>query len=359
VHRSTNNKEEARIIQSAAKNTITSTFSLQINSSIMALINTAGLTALLLANFPSSVLSAMTFEEYSPEQLVDKFLNPQGDVLVSNVQASPHSSSCTRYYTGGHSMGYAFLNDDNATLTDVHLVPDEGIMLSSGNPLHFDSNDSDQQTTRWYDANSNLWDADLAATLGNNAVFDACFIEFDFQCPGEGYVPQVSFKYMFGSEEYYEYVDSQFNDAFALLLNGVNIARLPSTESDSDVVAINNVNYHLNRQYFHGNDPGTGDLSDPFHEDLGMIYPQIEPDGFTMILTAHGTPNDSVNTIKIVVADVGDGILDSWVLLQSGTFSCVDITEAPSVSPAPSSSSGEFFLFASIITCTACSNCSI
>ena len=63
----------------------------------MALINTAGLTALLLANFPSSALSAMTFEEYSPEQLVDKFLNPQGDVLVSNVKASPHYSSCTRY----------------------------------------------------------------------------------------------------------------------------------------------------------------------------------------------------------------------------------------------------------------------
>lgn len=321
----------------------------------MALINTAGLTALLLANFPSSALSAMTFEEYSPEQLVDKFLNPQGDVLVTNVKASPHYSSCTRYYTGGHSMGYAFLNDDNATLTDVHLVPDEGIMLSSGNPLHFDSNDSDQQTTRWYDANSNLYDADLAATLGNNAVFDACFIEFDFQCPGEGYVPQVSFKYMFGSEEYYEYVDSQFNDAFALLLNGVNIARLPSTESDSDVVAINNVNYHLNRQYFHGNDPGTGDLADPIHEDLGMIYPQIEPDGFTMILTAHGLPNDSVNTIKIVVADVGDGILDSWVLLQSGTFSCVDITEAPSVSPAPSSSSGEFFCLLASMLCAGCS----
>ena len=254
-------------------------------------------------------------------------------------------------------MGYAFLNDDNVTLTDVHLVPDEGIMLSSGNPLHFDSNDSDQQTTRWYDANSNLWDADLAATLGNNAVFDACFIEFDFECPGEGYVPQVSFKYMFGSEEYYEYVDSQFNDAFALLLNGVNIARLPSTESDSDVVSINNVNYHLNRQYFHGNDPGTGDLADPIHEDLGMIYPQIEPDGFTVILTAHGTPNDGVNTIKIVVADVGDGILDSWVLLESGTFSCVDITEAPSVSPAPSSSSGECSCL--LLSCAGCSNCSI
>eukprot|EP00984_Skeletonema_dohrnii_P019632 scaffold9439_cov72-Skeletonema_dohrnii-CCMP3373.AAC.2 len=29
-----------------------------------------------------------------------------------------------------------------------------------------------------------------------------------------------------------------------------------------------------------------------------------------------------MNTIKIVVGDVGDNALDSWVLLESGTFSC-------------------------------------
>ena len=235
-------------------------------------------------------------------------------------------------------MGYAWLNDDNTTLTNVHLLPDEGVILSSGDPLHFNGNDSDQQTTKWYTTENQLYDQDLAQTINNNAVFDACYIEFDFKCSGEGYVPQVSFKYMFGSEEYYEYVDSPYNDAFALLLNGVNIAQLPSTESESQVVAINNVNYHLNTQYFHGNDPGNGDLADPIHEDLGMIYPQVEADGFTVILTAHGTPYqnpDQTNTVKIVVGDVGDGILDSWVLLESGTFSCVDITEAPSVSSQP------------------------
>ena len=212
-------------------------------------------------------------------------------------------------------------------------------MLSSGDPLDFESNDSDQETTRWYNSETYYYDSDLGNAINNHAVFDACFIEFDFKCSGEGYVPQVSFKYMFGSEEYYEYVDSPYNDAFALLLNGVNIAKLPSSESNSDVVSINNVNYHLNRQYFHGNDPGTGDKKDPVHGDLGMIYPQIEPDGFTVIFTASGIPHQDpqqTNTIKIVVGDVGDGILDSWVLLQSGTFSCVDITEAPSVSLQPS-----------------------
>jgi hypothetical protein len=324
----------------------------------MALINMAGLAALLVANLPSLALSAtadsadsesgaLEFSQLSPADLVEKFINPQGDVVVTNVKASPHYSKCTRYYTGGHSMGYAWLNDDNVTLTDVHLLPDEGIMLSSGDPMHFESNDSDQQTTRWYDANSYLWDADLASEINNNRIYDACYIEFDFKCPGEGYVPQVSFKYMFGSEEYYEYVDSVYNDAFALLLNGVNIARLPTTESDSDVVSINNVNYHMNRQYFHGNDPGTGYAADPMHNDLGMIYPQIEPDGFTLILRAQGSPYDdpgATNRIKIVVGDVGDGILDSWVLLESGTFSCAATTEAPSASVSSAPSSGELSL---------------
>ncbi len=237
-------------------------------------------------------------------------------------------------------MGYAWLNDDNVTLTDVHLLPDEGIILSSGNPLAFESNDSDQESTRWYTGSNRYYDGDLASTINTDYVYDACFVEFDFKCRGEGYVPQVSFKYMFGSEEYYEWVDSSYNDAFALLLNGVNIAKLPSTETNSDIVSINNVNYYRNSQYFRGNDPGTGSKADPVHDDLGMIYPQIEPDGFTVILTAQGTPYQNPNrknSIKIVVGDVADGRLDSWILLGSGTFSCVDLTEAPSISSRPSS----------------------
>ena len=219
-------------------------------------------------------------------------------------------------------MGYAWLNDDNTTLTDVHLLPDEGIMLSSGDPNDFESNDSDQETTRWYTSSNQYYDSHLAATINNNAVYDACFVEFDFKCSGEGYVPQLSFNYVFGSEEYHEYVNSSFNDAFAFLLNEVNIAKLPSTESDSEVVSINNVNLQLNRQYFHGNDPSC---------DAGicMVYPQIEADGFTVILTALGTPHqnpDQTNKIKIVVGDVGDAILDSWVLLEGASFSCVPVS---------------------------------
>ncbi len=301
----------------------------------------AALSAIAVANLSTSA-SALNFTSMSKEDLIENFIAQYGEVEFSNINASPHYANCTRYFTGGHSMGYAWKNDDNVTKTNDHLLPDEGIILSSGDPLDFESNDSDQQTTRWHTSTNRYYDGDLASTINSNSVYDACFVEFDFKCSGEGYVPQVSFKYMFGSEEYYEWVDSSYNDAFALLLNGVNIAKIPSTDSDSDVVSINNVNYYRNRQYFHGNDPGTGpgNKPDPVHDDLGVIYPQIEPDGFTVILTAQGSPYQNPNrknTVKIVVGDIGDGFLDSWILLSSGTFSCVDLTETPSISSRPSS----------------------
>ena len=134
--------------------------------------------------------------------------------------------------------------------------------------------------------------------------------------------PEVSFKYVFGSEEYYEYVDSAFNDAFAFFMNGKNIAYLPDGITE---VTINNVNYHKNSQYFYGNDVS---------EEAGIQYPEIEADGFTVKLTAKGTPNNEWNTIKLVIADVADRILDSWVLLEAGTFTCAERTETPSTAPS-------------------------
>lgn len=115
-------------------------------------------------------------------------------------------------------------------------------------------------------------------------------------------------------------------------------------EGTSDIVSINNVNYNSNNQYFHGNDPGTGWNGGPVDQpDEEVVYPQIEADGFTDILGAIGEPYGDAqkwNTIKLAVGDVGDDILDSWVVLAGDSFSCRDLTSAPSVSLSPSA--GEF-----------------
>ena len=206
-----------------------------------------------------------------------------------------------------------------------HLIPDSGIIMSSGSPDHFCWNDSDQMTKSW---EQTIGDEDLNKIVGG-LTYDECVLEFDFKCNSDSSVAsqQVKFDYVFGSEEYYEYVSSDFNDAFAFLLNGHNIAKLPSGET----VSINTVNYETNPEYFLGNDIDAG----------GIEHPWIEADGLTVPLQAIGTPDQSLEWqhIKLVVADVADRLLDSYVLLQANSFACIDATEIPSPEPSTEPSS--------------------
>ncbi len=78
-----------------------------------------------------------------------------------------------------------------------------------------------------------------------------CVIEFEFRCSNSSLnSPEISFQYMWGSEEYFEYIDSPYNDVFAFFLNNENIAKL----SDGTNVGINSVNHHNNSQLFISND---------------------------------------------------------------------------------------------------------
>ena len=121
-----------------------------------------------------------------------------------------------------------------------------------------------------------------------------------------------------------EYVFSQYNDAFGFFLNGENIALIPGTKTP---VSINNVNAEVNSQYYVDNVlSGRGNRASQ--------HPLVEADGFTTKMTAIAEPEPEWNLIKIVTGDVSDGILDSWVMLEAGTFSCVRRTEMPSSSPS-------------------------
>lgn len=77
--------------------------------------------------------------------------------------------------------------------------------------------------------------------LSKQAYFDPVIIEFDMIPEGD----QLNFMLVFGSEEYPEYVCSQFNDAFGLFVSGPgwsgmrNAAFLPGTQTP---ITVNNVN---------------------------------------------------------------------------------------------------------------------
>lgn len=133
---------------------------------------------------------------------------------------------------------------------------------------------------------------------------------------------EVFFNYVFGSEEYNFYVNSSFNDAFELRLNGVNIAQLPGGLGP---VEINNVNCEKNAAFYRNNVDGEG------HQPTNCInqHLDIQYDGLTTVLKASGILQAGSNHFEFIVFDRGDSSLDSGVFIQAGSFSSTDPDEVP------------------------------
>lgn len=193
----------------------------------------------------------------------------------------------------------------------------EGVILSSGAVRGVvGPNNSD----RWTANNGNPGDPDLDANVGGGTL-DAAVLEFDFVPTKD----RVFFSYVFGSEEYNEYVGSAFNDTFAFFINGENCALIPGTNTP---VAINNVNNGANSSFYRDNSTGTPTLD-------------TQLDGITTVLTCEATVTpDQTNHIKLAVADRGDRLYDSDVFLQAGSFSTEPVNRPPVAELAATPASG-------------------
>ena len=269
--------------------------------------------------------NTLTFSSLSAEDLVANYLrNAENLVQIRNVASSSHS--CFALFDNGHSVG-------RNEVSNQFLLPNKGVILSTGNPEDFHTNDSDETSTNFGLATGDI-SLEHELPSSRTQVLDPCFIEFEFSCPGETdiYTPVLRFDYVFGSEEYFKQqeqqtTDTTFNDVFGFFLNGENIALVPdedNTEKTPLAVSINNVNEQQNSNYFVNNKvEGRINATSP--------YPSVEADGFTTKLTAEGFPRQGWNIIKLAIGDVADGELDSWVLLESGTFSCAPSSVAASI----------------------------
>ena len=151
-------------------------------------------------------------------------------------------------------------------------------------------------------------------------VYDIAVIEFDF-------IPTtdtITFNYVFFSEQYCASGAGVTNDAFGFLLTGPdgvtrNIARLPVS---GDVVSPATLNpgtadaaSFLNNTTADFDDPCM-DTPPPPERLRGIAY-----DGFSTVLQAKGAVVPcATHTLKIIVVDAGDFILDSGILLEAGSF---------------------------------------
>lgn len=253
------------------------------------------------------------------EEYASSLLSTDESVQISNAKITGSTNSITKF--------------DDAS---EHGMKD-GILLSTkeinGSDDYLDANDADIEKL----VNSQL-------TNATAETHDAISLEFDF-------VPkysEITFNYIFGSDEYPTYVGSDFNDTFAFFLNGKNIALVPNT---NDFVSINNVNngniYNKkkiepkNSEYFVDNQSHYLPIFSGNNADGELNF-----GGVTKLLPATASVKAGENNhIKLVIADLMDKNFDSFIAISAKSFKSVPSTgnetptkpvvepELPSVQP--------------------------
>ncbi|MBL4658522.1 MAG: choice-of-anchor L domain-containing protein [Flavobacteriales bacterium] len=158
-------------------------------------------------------------------------------------------------------------------------------------------------------------------------TFNAAVLEFDFVPSGS----VAYFRYVFASEEYNEFVCSGYNDVFGFFVSGPgiggpfsngaqNIALIPGT---GNYVAVNSVNNGTVGSAGSAPNCGFNGLNNSvyFVDNEALGGQTVQYDGFTVPLTMSiAVTPDSTYHLKIAIADAGDGIYDSGIFLEGGSF---------------------------------------
>jgi hypothetical protein len=193
----------------------------------------------------------------TPEQMVQNLVGT--GVQISNVSVTACDSSYGYYQAAATELGTS-----------------QGLLLTTGKALYAVGPNNSIGNCSTSAGTCDFFDNDCpGSALLNQAqdrtTYDATQFEFDIVPQGDS----LKFKYTFASEEYNEWVGSQFNDVFGFYISGpgigtdVNIALIPTT---GQVVSINTINALNNQAFYYNN-----------QNPLGQF---IQYDGFTRNLVA-------------------------------------------------------------------------
>ncbi|MCW5920898.1 MAG: choice-of-anchor L domain-containing protein [Saprospiraceae bacterium] len=247
----------------------------------------------------------------TPAQIADAVATPLTTVTVAGINCP----------SGGYGT-FSFPTDNNT------LGLGKGLLLTSGSTQV--AIGPNLQTGAGVLHNS-PGDANLdylSQQQGNGQPsFDACIVELDVFAGTD----ELVFEYIFGSEEYPEYVNSNFNDIFAFLISGPgiagdpglggakNIAILPNSNTPVQINSVNNLN---NWQYYRNNE-GNQTLAQVIQYD-GLTADSL---GKKKSLTARSNvvPCNTYR-LKLAIADRGDAAFDSGVFVSEIKAGTPDIT---------------------------------
>ena len=223
-------------------------------------------------------------------------------VVISNVSSSFALGS------GDDSPVGTFLDPFKSIgLSGGLLMTTGSAKLAGGNNTSPNSGQANKTTSQS--------SADLSRLVSGVEFLDLCVIEFDISVSSD----LLTFNYVFGSEEYVEFVDEGYNDVFGFFISGPgisglrNIALVPNTNIP---VSVNSINDLRKTNYFVNNGSGT----------LITQGSPIQYDGYTIPLTAKARVNPcDLYHIKLVIADVGDPFYDSGVFIEANSFSSSNV----------------------------------
>lgn len=247
-------------------------------------------------------------------------LTPPGTLLpVENQNAAGNAQ-----YTGGVGAGSGaclctgFLSDSETSSPLGRGVgvegPNNGIGPGGFNPGEIGQNVGTPV------------DSDFAAATGLPGGGDAAVLQFQVEMTLPGFLSNQA---VFGSDEYPVYIEQPFNDSFAILINGENVATLIKQGS---VLPFSLQDVQLCSQLFKENDvaPAPPELVGSLHAIPGAPLYDVEFGGFTTPLTfetcdvlAPGT-----YTIKIVVQDVSDTNVDAGLFIPANSLKLYSFLQA-------------------------------
>ncbi len=279
------------------------------------------------ASFVTAKAQLTTSTSLTPQQLVQNVLLGPG-ITATNITYTGYANAIGKFVSVNTGLGI----DSGIVMTSGSVIANDPLGFGNFGPMGPNTSGSDGV------ANNGGGDPDLTAISGSQ-TFDAAILEFDFVSQSDS----VKFRYVFGSEEYSDFVNTSFNDAFAFLLSGItvtlpstNIALIPNTTT---AVTINNVN---NGNTFAGPAPGPcmnctyyvdNPSFDAFNNPVVSPYDQLQYDGFTTVLTAaYPVVCGETYHIKLVIADCLDQSFDSGVFLEAGSFRAGEINVSTNIS---------------------------
>ncbi len=271
------------------------------------------LTYLLLAfvvYLPAQTMEVINEAPYTPQELIENvFLGEGVQLLGVQYDGDPRSAA---YFKGGQQ----------AVGIERGIVMTTGVSVTDGNIYGVHENGS-RQASR--DVDSPLTnDPDLRNIVGAGVnLNDITRYTITFRPLSD----TISFRYVFASEEYPEYVCSQFNDVFGFFMSGpgivgtINLAQIPNANLP---VSINSVNSGMPGSNANGGTCSGSQESlafNQYYRNNNGSNNQPVFDGISTVFTAT-MPVQACQTytIKLVIADVGDSAFDSGVFLEARSF---------------------------------------